>query len=91
MRVLALDAALRRCSAAVVAEDRVLAAREIAGDRGVAALLPAIVGDVLRAAGDLLAAFEARDRTSDLTSRHWLHDIHDAALMSVAACSARRT
>jgi tRNA threonylcarbamoyladenosine biosynthesis protein TsaB len=49
-RVLALDAALARCSAAVVAGDQVLAERVQDGDRGHAALLPVLAQAVLEAA-----------------------------------------
>lgn len=47
MRVLALDAALARCSAAVVVNQEVLAVREAAATQGHAALLPVMAQDVL--------------------------------------------
>jgi tRNA threonylcarbamoyladenosine biosynthesis protein TsaB len=47
LRVLALDAALARCSAAVVADGVVLAQRRLDVARGHAALLPVMVRDVL--------------------------------------------
>src|SRR5271166_4542504 len=50
MKLLALDAALARCSAAVVADDVVLAERRQDGGRAQASLLPAMVREVLRAA-----------------------------------------
>lgn len=55
-RILALDAALARCSAAVLAGETVLAQRSAAGERGHAALLPPMAEAVLREAG--LAAGE---------------------------------
>ncbi len=51
MLILALDAALARCSAAVVADGRVLAERRRAGARGQAALLAPIADAVLHEAG----------------------------------------
>ena len=49
--ILALDAALARCSAAVLADGVVLAAESAPGERGHAALLPPMAEAVLRAAG----------------------------------------
>ena len=51
MRLLALDAALGRCSAAVLLDGAVAAERQREGARGEAALLPALAGEVLAAAG----------------------------------------
>ena len=51
MRILALDAALARCAAAVVIDRKVLAARQADAMRGHAALLPVMVSDVLAEAG----------------------------------------
>lgn len=50
MRVLALDAALARCSAAVVVDGVGVSVRQVAAARGHAALLPALARDVLREA-----------------------------------------
>jgi tRNA threonylcarbamoyl adenosine modification protein YeaZ len=47
MRILALDSALARCSAAVVLDGEVLAARQVNAARGHAALLPVLVQEVL--------------------------------------------
>lgn len=47
MRILALDAALTRCAAAVVVDDRVIAARQADTMRGHAALLAVMANDVL--------------------------------------------
>jgi tRNA threonylcarbamoyladenosine biosynthesis protein TsaB len=47
MRVLALDSALARCSAAVVVHGDVRAGRQVEATQGHAALLPAMVRDVL--------------------------------------------
>lgn len=58
MRVLALDAALGRCSVAVVADLALLAVRYESGDRGVAARLPVLADAALDEAGrniDLVA------------------------------------
>jgi tRNA threonylcarbamoyladenosine biosynthesis protein TsaB len=52
LRVLALDAALARCSAAVVTDGSVVAERREDTDRGHAALLPVMVRDVLDRAGN---------------------------------------
>ena len=48
MRILALDAALARCAAAVVMDHEVLAAREAAATQGHAALLPVMAGTFWR-------------------------------------------
>ncbi len=56
--MLALDAALGRCSVAMVSEGVVLAARQAEGERGHAAILPVMADEVLKAAGlgmDLIA------------------------------------
>lgn len=53
MLILALDAALARSSAAVVAEGQVAAERQQAGARGQAAVLAPMADEVLRAAGCL--------------------------------------
>jgi tRNA threonylcarbamoyladenosine biosynthesis protein TsaB len=47
LRILALDAALARCAAAVVADDEVLAVRQEIAAQGHAALLPVMARDVL--------------------------------------------
>ncbi|MBL6078961.1 tRNA (adenosine(37)-N6)-threonylcarbamoyltransferase complex dimerization subunit type 1 TsaB [Belnapia sp. T18] len=57
--ILALDAALAGCSAALVDGDRVLAARAAQGDRGHAALLPPMAEAVLREAGLAATALDA--------------------------------
>jgi tRNA threonylcarbamoyl adenosine modification protein YeaZ len=51
MRVLALDAALARCSAAVIVEQQTLAAREEHATRGHGSLLPVMADAVLGVAG----------------------------------------
>lgn len=51
MRILALDAALARCSAGVVADETLRAARQTEATRGHAALLPTLAQDALAAAG----------------------------------------
>ncbi len=51
MRLLALDAALGRCSAAVLLGDVIAAERQREQERGEAALLPALAAEVLDAAG----------------------------------------
>jgi tRNA threonylcarbamoyladenosine biosynthesis protein TsaB len=51
MWILALDGSLARCSAAVLAEGRIVARESAAAERGHAAILPPMVGRVLRAAG----------------------------------------
>jgi tRNA threonylcarbamoyl adenosine modification protein YeaZ len=58
LRVLALDAALARCAAAVVADDEVLAARQEFATQGHAALLPVMARDVLAAAGIAAASLD---------------------------------
>ena len=58
MRVLAIDGALARCSAALVADDELVAVRQAAGGAGHAATIPVLVDAVLQAAGrgfDLVA------------------------------------
>ena len=50
LMILAMDAALARCSAAAVVDERVIAARQVDATRGHAALLPAMVDAVLDAA-----------------------------------------
>lgn len=50
MRVLALDAALSRCSAAVVIDDVVHSIRQADGERGHASVLPVLADEVLQAA-----------------------------------------
>ena len=58
MRVLALDGALSRCSAAVVVDDAVVAVRQEESQRGHASVLPVLADEVLRAVGraiDLVA------------------------------------
>ena len=47
MRILALDAALARCSAAIVVDDALIASRQADAARGHAALLPVMANDVL--------------------------------------------
>src|SRR3954470_1244221 len=49
--ILALDAALARCSAALLADDAIRAQRMLEGDRGHAATLPPMAQEVLREAG----------------------------------------
>jgi tRNA threonylcarbamoyladenosine biosynthesis protein TsaB len=51
MRILALDAALARCAAAVVVDGVVVAARQADATRGHAALLPVMASEVLAEAG----------------------------------------
>jgi tRNA threonylcarbamoyladenosine biosynthesis protein TsaB len=51
MRILALDAALARCSAAVVVDQEVVAGRQQDAARGHAALLPMLANTVLAEAG----------------------------------------
>jgi tRNA threonylcarbamoyladenosine biosynthesis protein TsaB len=51
MRILVLDSALARCTAAVVRDEAVLAHRETAAARGQASVLPVLVEEVLREAG----------------------------------------
>jgi tRNA threonylcarbamoyl adenosine modification protein YeaZ len=59
MLVLALDAALARCSAAVVADGQLLAAREFGATQNHAALLPAMARDVLQQAAIGAASLSA--------------------------------
>ncbi|WP_419895863.1 tRNA (adenosine(37)-N6)-threonylcarbamoyltransferase complex dimerization subunit type 1 TsaB [Roseomonas sp. USHLN139] len=59
MRILALDGALARASAAVWAEGRVLAARAAEGARGQAVALPPMVAAVLAEAGVAAASLDA--------------------------------
>jgi tRNA threonylcarbamoyladenosine biosynthesis protein TsaB len=58
MRTLALDAAVARCAAAIVVDQQVLAARQADALRGHAALLPAMVGEVLAEAGVAAASLD---------------------------------
>ncbi len=58
MQILALDAALARCSAGVVIDGALVAAREADGDRGAAAILPSMAAEVLAAAGLDAAALD---------------------------------
>ena len=51
MRILAIDSALARCTAAVVEDEAVLAARQVAGSQGQASTLPVLVDEVLRESG----------------------------------------
>jgi len=51
MRILALDGALARCSAGVVADGGLLASRHVDGARGHPAALPELAAEVLRIAG----------------------------------------
>jgi len=57
--ILALDASLGQCSAAVVANGIVIAQRIVAGERGHAATLPPLAQAVLREAGIMPAALSA--------------------------------
>ncbi|WP_235035546.1 tRNA (adenosine(37)-N6)-threonylcarbamoyltransferase complex dimerization subunit type 1 TsaB [Roseomonas sp. 18066] len=59
MRILALDGALARASAAVWSEGRVLAARSAEGARGQAVALPPMVAEVLAEAGIKATALDA--------------------------------
>ena len=59
MRLLALDAALGRCSAAVLLDGAIAAERQFEGERGEAALLPALAGEVLAASGLRAASLDA--------------------------------
>jgi len=62
MRILVVDSALARCTAAVVQDGSVLAHRQVAATRGQASVLPVLVDEVLRETGlaapqlDLIAA-----------------------------------
>jgi len=58
MRILALDAALARCSAAIVAGDQIVAQRQRAGDRGQAMLLPVMVDEVIAEAAMAAGALD---------------------------------
>jgi tRNA threonylcarbamoyladenosine biosynthesis protein TsaB len=58
MRVLALDAALARCSAAVVVDGEVVSARQQDAERGHAALLPALTQAVLAESGVVPATLD---------------------------------
>ncbi len=58
MRILALDAALARCAAAVVIDREVMAARQTAATQGHAALLPVMVSDILTEAGLAAASLD---------------------------------
>ena len=59
MRILALDAALARCSAAIVVDGAVLAERQADGGRGQVAVLPEMLRTVLAASGVAVAALDA--------------------------------
>lgn len=58
MRILALDAALARCAAAVVLDDETVAVREAAATQGHAALLPAMARNVLAEAATAAASLD---------------------------------
>ena len=58
MRILALDAALARCAAAIVVDSDVLAARQADATRGHAALLPVMARDVLAEAAITAASLD---------------------------------
>jgi tRNA threonylcarbamoyladenosine biosynthesis protein TsaB len=58
LRILALDAALGRCAAAVVAGHEVLSARQIDAAQGHAALLPVMARDVLQEAATPAASLD---------------------------------
>jgi tRNA threonylcarbamoyl adenosine modification protein YeaZ len=58
MRILALDAALARCAAAIVVDREVLAACQTAATQGHAALLPLMAKDVLAEAGMTAASLD---------------------------------
>ena len=58
MRILALDAALARCAAAVVIDHESVAARETAATQGHAALLPVMARDVLAEAAMAAASLD---------------------------------
>jgi tRNA threonylcarbamoyl adenosine modification protein YeaZ len=58
MRILALDAALARCSAAIVTDGVLVAVRQSDGGRGQAAALPVMAADVLTEAGLPAAALD---------------------------------
>lgn len=59
MRILALDAALARCSAGVVVDEALRAARMVDGQRGAAALLAVMTQDVLAEAGMAVGDLDA--------------------------------
>ena len=58
MRILAFDAALARCAAAVVLDDETVAVREAAATQGHAALLPAMARNVLAEAATAAASLD---------------------------------
>ena len=58
MRILALDAALARCAAAVVVDCEVLAARQTGATQGHAGLLPVMARDVLAEAAIAAASLD---------------------------------
>jgi len=58
MRILALDAALARCAAAIVVDREVLAARQADATQGHAALLPVMAKDVLAEAAITAASLD---------------------------------
>ncbi|HEY2621062.1 MAG TPA: tRNA (adenosine(37)-N6)-threonylcarbamoyltransferase complex dimerization subunit type 1 TsaB [Acetobacteraceae bacterium] len=58
MRILALDAALARCAAAVVLDHEVLAMRQTAATQGHAALLPIMARDVLAEAATAASSLD---------------------------------
>ena len=58
MRILALDSALARCSAGIVLDGELIAARQRDVARGHAALLPAMAADVLAEAGVAASALD---------------------------------
>jgi tRNA threonylcarbamoyladenosine biosynthesis protein TsaB len=58
MRILALDAALARCAAAIVVDREVLAARQADATQGHAALLPVMAKDVLAEAAMVAASLD---------------------------------
>ena len=59
MRILALDAALARCAAAVVVDGEVKSARHVDGDRGHAAVLPDMAQAVLTESGLAATSLDA--------------------------------
>ena len=59
MRILAIEGALARCSAAVLADGAVLAAAQAEAPRGQPALLPPMAQDVLARAGLVATALDA--------------------------------
>jgi tRNA threonylcarbamoyladenosine biosynthesis protein TsaB len=58
VRVLALDAALTRCAAAIVVDGQLLSMRQSDAARGQAALLPVMVNDLLAEAGLLATSLD---------------------------------